>query len=209
MLKTSLSLKRAHHNRTLWYIDIIGICIDIPKIQPFDLYVFDFVKCWMSYVTTTYITYLKPKIILKLFKILCGWTDLEKSISVEELKYIQWKVTEVTLQSIYHLYYHIKYIIHHFLMGRSTHNDKELERLHIRLFHLEHFSHHESSSILRRIEAAILNNFSILTCQIWLSLWSCVANIAMSVKWKAIIILGCAATMQILYPSFCWSKCCN
>ena len=42
-------------------------------------------------------------------------------------------------------------------MRRSTHNDKELEGLHVRLFHLEHFSHHESSSILRRRETVILN----------------------------------------------------
>ena len=80
-------------------------------------------------------------------------------------------VTSNWSDSTYHIYYYISYIIYHFLMGRSTHNDKELERLHVRLLHLEHFSHHESSSILRRRETAILNKFSILRYQIWLSLW--------------------------------------
>ena len=57
MLKTSLSLKRAHYNRTLLYIDIFGIYIDKPKKQPFHLNVFAFVKCLMPYVKTTYMTY--------------------------------------------------------------------------------------------------------------------------------------------------------
>ena len=82
------------------------------------------------------------------------------------------------------------YIIYYFLMGKSTHNDKELERLHVRLLHLEHFSHHQSSSILRWRETAILNKFSILRYQIWLSLCDAtfnsdyntmIANIAMFV----------------------------
>ena len=75
-------------------------------------------------------------------------------------------------------------------MGRSTHNDKELEGLHVRLLHLEHFSHHESSSILRRRETATLKKFSTLRYQIWLSLcdaainsdyYTTVANIVMFV----------------------------